>query len=65
VGFNDFYFGKRYTMGTHQIKNISITDRVPLFLRAGYAVFQQDVTNVRQTNDLDNRFHLVASFFKE
>lgn len=39
-----------------------LTDLVPLFLRSGDIVFQQNVDNVTKSRELDSRFILVGGF---
>ena len=56
----NFYTGKQYMPGTYQIDNVSLTDKVPLFLREGTAILTQDTQFVRQTKDLGNIYQLVA-----
>jgi alpha-glucosidase len=58
----DFYTGKLYEKGHSKIENISLTDKVPMFIREGAAVLIQDTEYVLQTKDLGNVFHLVGGF---
>lgn len=48
--------------GTSQITNVSLTDKVPVFIREDRGILIQDTESVRQTKDLGNIFQLVAGF---
>ena len=58
----DFYSGQAYQPGNQRISNVSLTDKVPLFIREGAGVLTQDTEFVRQTKELGNIFQLVAGF---
>lgn len=62
VNWTNLYSGKVYLPGRSIIDNISLTDRVPIFLKAGYSVMMQEVGSVRNTKDLSNIFELRSSF---
>ena len=61
----DFHTGKAYKNGTTLIENVSLTDKVPLFIREGGALLVQNTEYVRQTKDLGNIFQLVAGFKRD
>lgn len=51
----------------HPAKSLGIlendlTDLVPLFIRAGYLIFRQNVENVTKAKELDTRFTLIGGF---
>ena len=50
----DFHTGNFYTPGYYNIKNISLIDKVPLFLRENNLLLTQHVENVQNTRDLNN-----------
>lgn len=56
----DFHTGRQFMPGTVQIDNVSLTDKVPLFLREGTGILTQDTQFVRQTRELGNIYQLVA-----
>jgi alpha-glucosidase (family GH31 glycosyl hydrolase) len=56
----NFHTGQQYLPGTYEIKNVSLTDKIPLFLRDASGILVQDTQYVRQTADLGNIFQLVA-----
>lgn len=61
----DMHTGKVYATGTQNITGVKITDKVPLFLRSGHALFTQNTTGVHQTKDLGSNFRLVAGMKKD
>ena len=44
------------------VSNVSLTDKVPLFIKEGAAILVQDTKLVRQTKDLGNIFQVVGAF---
>ncbi len=58
----NFHTGQTYLPGTVSLNNVSLTDKVPLFIKEGGAILTQDTQFVRQTKDLGNVFQLVAGF---
>ena len=62
VNWYNYYDGKMYKPGTHNIENVQITDRIPLYIREGSAILSQKTENVRSSRDLDNVFQMVIGF---
>lgn len=56
----NFHTGQQYLPGTYTIDNVSLTDKVPLFMKEGSAILTQDTQGVRQTKQLGNIYQLVA-----
>ncbi len=56
----NFHTGQQYLPGTYSIENVSLTEKVPLFMKEGSAILVQDTQFVRQTRDLGNIYQLVA-----
>lgn len=56
----NFHTGQQSLPGTFSLENVSLTDKLPVFLREGAAVLTQDTQFVRQTKDLGNIYQLVA-----
>ena len=55
-----FHTGQQFLPGTSQISNVSLIDKVPLFIKEGAGILTQDTKFVRQTKDLGNIFQLVT-----
>lgn len=62
VNWFNLYTGEEYKPGTHRLDGVKLTDKVPLFLREGTFILTQNAENVRTSQDLTNRFTLVAGF---
>ena len=56
----NFHTGQQYLPGTYLIDNVSLTEKIPLFMKEGSAILVQDTQFVRQTRDLGNIYQLVA-----
>lgn len=54
VNWYDFYSGKRYQKNKKAVIMSNLTDAVPMFIGEGYAVFTQNIENVKNTDDLTN-----------
>jgi alpha-glucosidase len=54
--WHDFHNGKWYQNGTHEIANVTLTDKIPLFIREGAGVLVQETKSVLQIKDLTNSF---------
>lgn len=61
TNWTDLHTGKLYSAGTNQIKNNSLSDLVPIFLKSGTLILRQNTEKVRQTKDLLNNFEITAS----
>ena len=58
----NFHTGEAHPAKSLGIVENGLTDLVPLFIRSGHIVFQQNVQNVTKSRELDNRFILVGGF---
>lgn len=55
-----FHTGVKFGPGTHLLENIGLTDKVPLFIKEGFAMIAQDTTNVVNTKQLGNTFKMLS-----
>ena len=55
-----FHSGVKYGPGTHLLEGVGLTDKVPMFLREGFAIVMQDTTDVVNTKQLDNTFFILS-----
>ena len=55
-----FHTGVKYGPGTHLLENVALTDKVPLFIKEGFAMIAQDTTNVVNTKQLGNTFKILS-----
>jgi len=55
-----FHTGVKYGPGTHLLENVALTDKVPLFIKEGFAIIAQDTTNVVNTKQLGNTFKILS-----
>jgi hypothetical protein len=56
----DLHSGKQYEKGNHNLTNITLTAKVPLFLAEASVMFMQDTTSVTKTRQLTNIFELIG-----
>ena len=55
-----FHSGVKFSPGTHLLEGVGLTDKVPMFLREGFAIVRQDTTSVVNTKQLDNSFFILS-----
>jgi alpha-glucosidase (family GH31 glycosyl hydrolase) len=54
--WHNFHTGQVYLPGTFSLENVSLTDKIPLYIKEGAAILTQNTQFVRQTRDLGNTF---------
>jgi hypothetical protein len=55
-----FHTGIKYGPGTHLLENVALTDKVPMYIKEGFAMIAQDTTNVVNTKQLGNTFRMLS-----
>ena len=58
----EIHSGKAYEGGKYNSLTNNLDETAPIFIRSGFSIYRQNVTNVVRTDDLDNVFSLSAAF---
>ena len=56
----DLHTGKRHAPGTETIRDIGLTDKVPIYAAEGRIIAMQNTEKVTRTSQLDNHFILLS-----